>query len=61
MKVRARVGFSGLVSMSAGEVRDITDKAILNDLIGAGYIEAVKSSTGGAKNESKRVKAKRDM
>lgn len=58
MKVRARVSFSGLVSMAAGEVKEITDKAILDDLIGADYVEAV---TGEAKNESKRVKSKRNM
>jgi len=58
MKVRARVNFSGLVSMAAGEVKEITDKEILDDLIGADYVEAV---TGETKNESKRVKSKRNM
>ena len=39
MLVRAKVNFSGAVSMSAGEVIDIKDQYILNDLIQAGYIE----------------------
>lgn len=39
MLVRAKVNFSGAVSMSAGDVRDIKDQYILNDLIKAGYIE----------------------
>lgn len=39
MLVRAKVNFSGKISMSAGDVRDIKDQYILNDLIRAGYIE----------------------
>ena len=39
MLVRAKVNFSGAISMSAGDVRDIKDQYILNDLIRAGYIE----------------------
>lgn len=61
MLVKARVGFSGLVSMSAGEVGEISDKAILDDLLNAGYIEAAKSAAAEAKHESKRTKSKRDM
>lgn len=39
MLVRAKVNFSGKISMSAGDVKDIKDQYILNDLIRAGYIE----------------------
>lgn len=39
MLVKAKVNFSGAVSMSAGDVRDIRNQYILNDLIRAGYIE----------------------
>lgn len=42
MKVKARVSFCGVVSMRMGEVRDITDKPVLTDLLNAGYIEEVK-------------------
>lgn len=39
MLVKAIVSFSGKISMSAGDVRDIKDQYVLNDLIRAGYIE----------------------
>lgn len=39
MLVRAKVNFSGAVSMSEGDVRDIKDSYILKDLIKAGYVE----------------------
>ena len=39
---KALVSFSGLVSMSKGQVKEIKDKAIIDDLINAGYIEEVK-------------------
>lgn len=41
MKVRALTNFSGAVSMSAGEVRNIADGVIVNDLVNAGYVEVV--------------------
>lgn len=43
MKVKALVGFSGAFSMYVGEVREISDKAILSDLLQAKYIEEVKT------------------
>ena len=39
---KALVSFSGLVSMSKGQVREIEDKEIIKDLLNAGYIEEVK-------------------
>lgn len=39
---RAKIGFSGLISMKKNEVRDIKDKKIVKDLLKAGYIEEVK-------------------
>lgn len=42
MLVKALKSFAGAVSMGAGETRDIADKAILSDLIAAGYVEAEK-------------------
>lgn len=39
---RAKVNFSGVVSMNVGEVADIADVNIAKDLIKAGYIEEVK-------------------
>lgn len=39
---RAKVGFSGLISMKKNEVKEIKDKKIAKDLLKAGYIEEVK-------------------
>lgn len=39
---KAKVGFSGLISMKKNEVREIKDKKIVEDLLKAGYIEEVK-------------------
>lgn len=39
---RAKVSFSGIISMAEGEVKNITDEAVANDLLKAGYIEEVK-------------------
>ncbi len=43
MKVKAKVGFSGVISMSVGQVGEIEDKELLSDLIQAGYVEEVKA------------------
>lgn len=53
MKVKALKSFSGIISMYAGEVRDIQTKAILDDLISAGYMEPV-APKRSVKNEGKR-------
>lgn len=39
MEYEALVSFSGAISMSMGEVREIEDPAIVNDLLKAGYIQ----------------------
>jgi len=41
MKYKAKVGFSGRVSMSKGEVKEINDEYIVKDLLKAGYIEPI--------------------
>lgn len=41
MKVIAKKSFVGLVSMSVGETRDIQTKEVLDDLLRAGFVEAV--------------------
>lgn len=56
MKVKALKSFSGVISMYAGEVRDIQTQAILDDLTEAGYIEPV-AQKRGTKNEGKRDNA----
>ena len=57
MQVRAKVNFSGLISMTKGEERELDNELLLNDLLKAGYIEEVapvQQKKRGAKNESKR-------
>ena len=59
MQYKALISFSGLISMSMGEVRKIADQKIVNDLLNAGYIakiieikkeeEAKKTKKGGKK------------
>ena len=59
MVYRALKSFSGVISMSMGEVREITDQKIVNDLLNAGYIvkfreikieeKAKKAGKGGKK------------
>ncbi len=39
MQYKALISFSGLISMSMGEVREIADQKIVNDLLKAGYIQ----------------------
>ena len=41
MLLRATKSFSGIVSMGNGEIKDISDKAIVKDLLDAGYVERV--------------------
>ena len=53
MKVKALKSFSGVISMYAGEVRDIRTQEILDDLTAAGYIEPV-APRRSAKDEGKR-------
>lgn len=40
---KALVSFSGVISMAMGEVREITDESIVNDLLKAGYILELKA------------------
>ena len=41
-KYKAKVTFSGVMSMYAGEVKEIADVNIVKDLINAGYVEEIK-------------------
>ena len=49
---RALVSFGGLVSMAKGEVRDISDKEVVKDLLSAKYIEEVKTEKASAKKKT---------
>jgi hypothetical protein len=39
---KAIVGFSGLITMKKNEIKEIKDKALVKDLLKAGYIVEVK-------------------
>lgn len=46
---KALKSFSGAISMAEGEVKDISNKLIIKDLVEAGYIEEVKPAKSKAK------------
>lgn len=51
MKVKATISFTGQFSMNAGEVKECSNKAILQDLIKSGYVEKIEE----VKNKKKVV------
>ena len=53
---KALICFSGKVSMTVGEVKEIADKAVAEDLLRAGYIEPVEKKQ---KAEAPKAKAKK--
>ncbi len=50
---KALVSFCGAISMGKGEIKEISDKKIANDLINAGYIEEVQSPKKTAQKQKK--------
>lgn len=56
---KALKSFGGKISMKKGEVKDINDEDIANDLLNAGYIEKIKEETKEIKtkiiNEVKKI------
>lgn len=61
MKYMALVSFSGLISMSMGEIREISDKAIVKDLLKAGYIQELKETKIKKIEEPKGDKSKKGV
>jgi hypothetical protein len=59
MKYRALISFSGNITMAMGEVREIDNKGIANDLLNAGYIEELKETKIKTKEPTKTIKSKR--
>ena len=58
MKYKAKVNFSGAISMYVGEVKEIADADIAKDLLKAGYIEEVKPADKGTKVNSNKTEKK---
>lgn len=54
MMYKALISFSGQISMAEGEVREITDKEIIKDLLNARYIEEVKDEKPAKKKTIKK-------
>lgn len=52
MKYKALKSFSGLVSMHEGEIKEITDKDIISDLLKVRYIEEVKTTKRTTKKKT---------
>lgn len=61
MKVKAKVSFSGIVSMGLGEVREIDDEEVLRDLLRAGYVEEAEGKTSKAEKADKPDKPKKKV
>lgn len=59
IKYRALISFSGNITMAMGEVREIENKGIANDLLNAGYIEELKETKIKIKEPNKKIKSKR--
>jgi hypothetical protein len=57
MRYKALISFSGIISMAEGEVREISDKALIDDLTKAGYIKEVKADNK-AKPKAKKTNAR---
>lgn len=57
MKIRAKISFCGVLSMGLGEVRECNDKAVLDDLLRAGYVEEVKDAPAEEKPKAKPKRA----
>lgn len=53
MLYKAKVSFTGLISMAMGEVRDISDSPVVKDLIKVGYIEPTEKKSLKRKKEKK--------
>ena len=50
---KALISFSGVISMNAGDVKDIPDTNIAKSLLDAGYIEEIKPAERAKTTKSK--------
>lgn len=58
MKVKALKSFAGIISMAKGEVKEISNKELISDLLQAKYIEEVKVK--GTSKEALKKASKED-
>lgn len=61
MVYRALISFSGVISMAAGEERELKDQYLIDDLLKAGYIAPVRdaSEDQAPLKENEKAKKKR--
>lgn len=60
MAYKALKSFIGLVNMNKGDVKEIDDRKVVEDLLALGFIEEVKSGNAGAGAEKpKKAKSKK--
>lgn len=59
MKVKAKVSFVGKFNMVAGEVKECSDEATLQDLLNAGYIEVIEEEKAEVVEDEKVGKVKK--
>lgn len=60
MKVKALRSFSGAANMSRGQTMDIQDEFVLNDLLKAGYVEALEEVNTQTSTETEAETAEPD-
>lgn len=54
MKVKAVKSFCGIVSMNEGEVKEVSDLSLVNDLISSGLVESTEKAKEKPKTTRKR-------
>ena len=59
MQYKAIVSFSGKISMAMGQVREISDQSLADDLLRAGYIIPLEARSKEEKAKSEDVKAEK--
>jgi hypothetical protein len=59
MLYKAKISFSGLISMAEGEVKEILDSSIAKDLLNAGYVEKVEEEIKAIEKAVKKRTAKK--
>ena len=59
MQYKAIVSFSGKISMAMGQVREISDQSLADDLLRAGYIIPLEAISKEEKAKSEDVKAEK--
>ena len=51
MLVKAKLSFTGVISMTKGDVREISDQSIVDELLKVNYIEEAKPKAKRKKGE----------